>query len=88
MKVSAQLHGPWGTQHQSPLIRNLGGFESQSGCFGEGNNLLPLPEIETQILGSPANTLKSLYQLYYPSNIYINSSTHKIQARALNRKHF
>ena len=89
MKGSGQLHAPWGKQAQSPLIRKLGVFESHTGCHGEGNNLLLLPEIKTQFLGSPANTLSHYTNCTIPvTYIYINSSTCKIQARALSRKTF
>jgi hypothetical protein len=55
---------PWRKIPRYLLARRLGGFQSQSGCYGEEKNLLGLPEIESQFLGRLASNL-SLYRLRY-----------------------
>jgi hypothetical protein len=42
---------------QYPLDCRLDGLQSLSGQGGEEKNLLPLPEIESHVLGHPAHTI-------------------------------
>jgi hypothetical protein len=44
-------HYHWGNCSWYPLYRRLGGPQSRSGRYGEEKNLLPLPRIETRLLG-------------------------------------
>jgi hypothetical protein len=46
MNVNGKLHGPWEKKPQSRLIRKLGRLESQTGCFGKGNNSYPCHKLK------------------------------------------
>ena len=54
-----------GKDPRYPLNRNLGGTQSQSGCFGEEKNHLSLAVIEPRIF-QPVDY--SMHQLRYPGS--------------------
>ena len=64
-----QLSHPQGKHPQYLLNRRLSGPQSQSGCFREQYNLLPLPEFEPWLLGHPAHSLATI--LFSQFLIYI-----------------
>jgi hypothetical protein len=73
VSFTPQLFYVWGKSPQYPMERRLGGPHSQSGCFGEEKNLLPLLAIESQ-LSSPWPSLYSLS--YCSSQVFVFARTY------------
>jgi hypothetical protein len=52
-KVNGHLHAPAALPPEKYalvlIVRRLGGPHSWAGCYGEGKNLLPLPEIDQTV---------------------------------------
>jgi hypothetical protein len=66
---------PRGNHHQNFLYRQLSGPRSQSGCYGEEKNLLPLTGIKPRSLGHPDHNLAAT--LSYPGS-GINNNNNSI----------
>jgi hypothetical protein len=67
MQMSGKL--PLGNTHINPLDMRVGWPHSQSGRYGEQNNLLLLPRIE------PRSSSPRLYRVRYPGS-FLKKSNH------------
>jgi hypothetical protein len=57
VSITIQPPCPQGSSLRNPFYRWVVRLQSRSGHYGEGENLLPLPGIETQLLGRPARSV-------------------------------